>query len=219
MFLQFEPGTFATAFQKAYCGNFPTSELRLSTDKSLTGDTNVRATHRLDIHRDYCVCGECGVRNTLGTLVTKNGRRPNLVLTHVKLVEGRVLQKYYEVSTYARDAAVPEMPVKTNGRWGKAKTAKSSTYGKILSLEIWDKEKTFLDDLVDVNTIMDPSNLKNAERFSFWFFASSATICGVFVSFAVGIVYAFIVASRPEGGWAFLSAHVVYYLCTRCLSP
>ena len=69
-----------------------------------------------------------------------------------------------------------------------------------MSLEIWDKKKTFLDKLVDVNTIMDPSNLKNAERFSPWFFASSGAICGVFLICATGIVYAFVVARRPEGG-------------------
>ena len=77
----------------------PTSVLRLATDAHLANDAELRTTHRIDTPIKFCEYGLCDVRNTISELLT-GSRRPNSVFTHLKLTEGKVLQKYYEVSRH-----------------------------------------------------------------------------------------------------------------------
>ena len=184
---------------KGFCGNLAASELRLAPDKPLADESVLSITHRVDTPVHYCACDPCGVRKTIGDLTIANQRRPNLVLTHLKISEGQVLQRYYEVSTRAQDARPPPSYTAVRARFGSIKTRSSSASGRIIGINIWEREKTVLDDLTNVNSLMDPNDDANTQRFSITFWSAVLAISAVLLMFFICVVYACFDESRSEG--------------------
>ena len=169
-------------------------------DVPLEKDTLLRVTHRVDIPHHYCVCGQCeGVRNTVGDLSLANGRRPNMVFTHLKFVEGKLLQKYYEVSTHVGDAIVPAESTTVSGSQDQINTRSSSGSGRVLGIDVWERPKTVGDRLFSVNSLVDPDDDQNATRFSVDFWAAIVTLFGILVLFIALTMYACISESSPQG--------------------
>ena len=129
-------------------------------------------------------------------MVTAKGPRPNLVLTYLKF-DGRVLQKYYDLSAKVEEALVPDdVVVKMAKRLGKLK--KRKRLGSILSVSVWEREPTVLDTITEVNSLMDPEAFENQEEFSIEFWMATLTITGLIVFFGIGIVYACIHENTAE---------------------
>ena len=183
------------------CTILPTSVLRLATDVPLPKDTVLRVTHRVDIPHHYCVCGRCqGVRNTVGDLSLASGRRPNMVFTHLKFVDGKMLQKYYEVSTHVGDAIVPSESTVVSGSEAGIRTSSSSGNGQILGIGVWERPKTDADRLISVNSLLDPDDDKNAMRFSVDFWGAIVTLFGILFAFLILVLYACIDENSAQGG-------------------
>ena len=173
--------------------------LRLATDVPLANDTKLRITHRVDIPRHYCICGRCAVRATVGALSLANGRRPNMVFTHLKFDDGKVLQKYYEVSTHVGDAIVPSETTTVSGRQEGIKTVSSSARGQILGIGIWERPKTAVDSIFTINSLLDPDDHKNSMRFTVEFWTALLTVFGMVLFFVVLATFACFSEWREEG--------------------
>ena len=184
------------------CGKLAASELRLATaDGPLPDGSVLSVTHRVDTPVHYCTCGRCGVRKTIGDLTIAKRRRPNLVLTHLKISKGLVLQRYYEVSTRAQDAVPPPPYTAVSARFRKmsSKTLASSTRGRIVGVNVWERQRTFLDDVTTVNSLVNPNDDANSQRFSITFWSAILAISAFLLMFFICVAYACYDEGRNEG--------------------
>lgn len=168
------------------CGSLPVSDLRLTTELSLDPRVSLHVTHRVDIPLHSCECDKCSARDTVGDVVLPQGKRPSLVLSHITLVGGVILQKYYKVSAHVNDAVVAPGAITKAGSEAKIAQAsyKQVSRKQILELGIKERQKQPLDRVIEINSLMDPNQSWNVEKFSPVYFLVISSIGVVLLSFS-----------------------------------
>ena len=155
----------------------------------------------MDIPLHSCECDKCSARNTIGDVVLPQGKRPSLLLSHITLVGGVILQKYYKVSAHVQDAVVAPTVITKTGSQAKIAQAsyKQVSRKQILEIGIKERHKQPLDSVIEINSLMDPNQNWNVEHFSPIYFAVIFSICGVLLSFTSFIILAACNEHRRKG--------------------
>ena len=174
----------------------PVPVLRLATDDPLDHDITLHTTLRTDTSSATCACHKCSARETVGDLMLPQGQRPGLIFSHLNFAGGKILQKYYKVVAQVSDAVVDQNVITVTGR--EKRIARSSRT-QVLELSVWQREKGLLDDVVRVNSLVDPNTEANLTRFTVDYWVAILTIITLIVVFSMCIAFTALEQYRPEG--------------------
>ena len=111
------------------------------------------------------------------------------------------------------DVIATAKPIVKQSRLGKLKIASSSAQGQILGMRVWEREKTELDKVTEVNSLVDPNDEANSQRFTVEFWAATATILSIAFFFGVCIVLACVGQRRPKGMYVCMYVYIYTYIC------
>ena len=178
------------------CGGsgMPVSQLLLATEHSFSNDAVIRAGHRTQISRHDCTCQKCSARKMVGDLFLPQGKRPNAVFAHLKVVRG-AMQKYYTVSTHAADAVQVSVGKIRSG----PVTLTTPSFSKLISLGISERTRGPFDDIVRINALRFSRDDVNSSQFRPAYWASLVIIICVGLGLAVCIIYGLSVEWRYTG--------------------
>ena len=127
------------------------------------------------------------------------------MFSHLNFDGGEILQKYYNVAVDVGDALVPFENIIMGGR---NKKLLSSALDQVLEIGLLERQKQPWDDLVQVNSLMDPNNAFNVARLSVTYWMVILTLAMLICGFSACAIYSIFDEYRPEG--------TVFYLFIEC---
>ena len=127
------------------------------------------------------------------------------MFSHLNFDGGEILQKYYNVAVDVGDALVPFENIIMGGR---NKKLLSSALDQVLEIGLLERQKQPWDDLVQVNSLMDPNNAFNVARLSVTYWMVSLILAMLICGFSACAIYSIFDEYRPEG--------TVFYLFIEC---
>ena len=196
----------ASNLRAALCAGsgMPVSELVFGIDDEFSNDTAIRTDHRTQISRQDCICQRCSARNIVGDLSLHQGKRPNLVYGHLKILRGQAMQKHYTVTTHMADAA--QLSVNRIRTTTKQTVVKSS---KLVALGISERTRGLFDDVVHINGLMYRKHDANESPFRPAYWASLAVIACVGLGLLVCVAFGLRSEWRSTGVFTSLYAHAL----------
>ena len=129
------------------------------------------------------------------------GKRPSLLLSHLTLVGGVILQKYYKVSAHVQDAVVAPSVITVSGSQAEITQVsyKQVSRKQVLEVGIKERHKQPLDSVIEINSLMDPNQNWIVENFSPIYFGVIFTIGGLVLSFGSFTILAVCNEHRRKG--------------------